>query len=69
MGKGLITAGVVITIVGVVLHYAPGAATWFGKLPGDFRYEGERTAFYIPLASSLLLSLVLSLVFTIFFRR
>lgn len=69
MGKGLIMVGIVIAIVGVVLQYAPGATSWFGKLPGDFRYEGERTAFYFPLGSSLLLSLILSLVLTLFFRR
>lgn len=36
--------------------------TWFGRLPGDVRYEGRRTRVYAPLASMLLLSLVLSLV-------
>ena len=34
---------------------------WFGRLPGDIRYEGRRTRVYAPLASMLLLSLVLSL--------
>ena len=34
---------------------------WFGQLPGDIRYEGRRTRVYAPLASMLLLSLVLSL--------
>lgn len=35
---------------------------WFGQLPGDIRYEGRRTRVYAPLASMLLLSLILSLV-------
>lgn len=35
---------------------------WFGQMPGDIRYEGRRTRVYAPLASTLLLSLVLSLV-------
>jgi len=40
-----------------------GALSWFGRLPGDIRYEGEHTRVYIPIVSSLLLSLVLSLLF------
>ncbi|HWS86854.1 MAG TPA: DUF2905 family protein [Pyrinomonadaceae bacterium] len=35
--------------------------SWFGRLPGDIRYEGRRTRVYAPLASMLLLSLILSL--------
>lgn len=35
--------------------------SWFGRLPGDIRYEGRRTRVYAPLVSMLLLSLVLSL--------
>ena len=34
---------------------------WLGRLPGDIRYEGRRTRVYAPLASMLLLSLILSL--------
>jgi hypothetical protein len=34
----------------------------FGRLPGDFVYRGKNTTFYFPLATSLLLSLVLSIV-------
>ncbi len=44
-----------------VLTYARGLA-WFGRLPGDLRYEGSRTRVYAPLASTLLLSLIISLV-------
>lgn len=36
--------------------------SWFGRLPGDLRYEGRRTRVYAPLVSMLLLSLVFSLV-------
>ena len=36
--------------------------TWFGRLPGDIRYTGQRTRVYAPLVSMLLLSLVFSLI-------
>ena len=38
----------------------------FGKLPGDFAYKKENISFYAPLASSLILSLVLSLLLAVF---
>ncbi len=39
-----------------------GGLSWFGRLPGDFQFGNERTRVYIPLASMLLISLVLSLI-------
>jgi hypothetical protein len=42
-----------------------GRLSWFGRLPGDIRYEGQRTRVYAPLASMLLLSLILSLALTL----
>jgi hypothetical protein len=39
--------------------------SWFGRLPGDVRYEGRRTRVYAPLVSMLLLSLALSLALTV----
>lgn len=39
--------------------------SWFGRLPGDIRYEGRRTRVYAPLASMLLISLLLSLVLSL----
>jgi hypothetical protein len=66
------------TIVGVLL-IAAGAAVLllgsfripFGRLPGDFAYRGRNFSFYFPAASSLVLSILLSLVFYLIarFRR
>ena len=52
-----------IACLGIVglLTYTRGVS-WFGRLPGDLRYEGRRSRVYAPLASMLLLSLILSLV-------
>jgi uncharacterized membrane protein len=58
---GLIVAliGFGLIVLGLLIY--SGALSWFGRLPGDIRIEGERTRLYIPLASMLLISLVLSL--------
>lgn len=55
----LVAAGVLL-LLGILVY--TGALDWFGRLPGDFRYESENTRVYFPLASMLLLSLVASLV-------
>jgi uncharacterized membrane protein YidH (DUF202 family) len=55
-----VAAGVVLVGVGLLVWL--GGLAWFGRLPGDIRIERPNTRVYIPLASSLLLSVVLSLV-------
>ncbi|MDP8957962.1 MAG: DUF2905 domain-containing protein [Actinomycetota bacterium] len=61
----LITAGVLVLLAGLILRFAPGLLSWFGRLPGDLRFEGERTRVYIPITSMLLLSLGLSILLTL----
>ncbi len=56
----LIGAGGALVFAGLLVW--SGALSFFGRLPGDFRYEGEHTRVYFPLASMLLLSLVVSVV-------
>jgi len=66
MGGWLIIAGIILIMIGLLLHYAPGALSWFGRLPGDIRIETERTRVYIPITSMILVSLVLSLLIRLF---
>lgn len=66
---GLLIAGLGAVAVVVGLLVAAGAFSWFGRLPGDLRFEGERTRVYVPLVSMLLLSLVLTLLLNLFLRR
>jgi hypothetical protein len=61
LGKMLIVFGIVLAVVGAILLAAP-KIPWLGKLPGDIVYRGERFTFYFPLATSILLSVILSLV-------
>ena len=68
MARGLIIIGLVLVVVGLVLHYAPGVFSWFGRLPGDIRIEREHGRFFLPLTSMVILSIVLTLLFNLFRR-
>jgi hypothetical protein len=58
-GLVIVALGMVAVVFGLLVW--AGAFRWFGRLPGDLRYEGERTRVYVPLASMLVLSVVASL--------
>jgi hypothetical protein len=57
-GFGLAAVGVAVIVIG--LSVALGLLGWFGRLPGDIRIEGANVQVYVPLASMLVVSLVLS---------
>jgi hypothetical protein len=61
MGRMLIVAGLVIAAIGALLALS-GKIPWLGRLPGDIMVRKERFTFYFPLATSLLVSVVLSLI-------
>jgi hypothetical protein len=69
MGRLLIGIGVAFILVGVIVTFAERLPFRFGRLPGDIVYHGRNTTFYFPLATSLLLSLILSLVMWLLNRR
>jgi len=56
----LILFGVLLAAVGMVLHFA-GRIPWLGRLPGDILIRRESFTLYVPLATCLLVSVVLSL--------
>jgi DUF2905 family protein len=62
LGKLLIVFGVLLLLAGVVLTLLGRSNLPLGRLPGDFVYRGKNTTFYFPLATSLLVSVLLSLV-------
>ena len=62
IGKMLIGLGLVIVAVGLVLMLLGRTNLPIGRLPGDILYRGKHTTFYFPLATSILVSVVLSLV-------
>jgi hypothetical protein len=59
-GLFVILIGAAIIVVGLLIY--TGALSWFGRLPGDLSFGGERTRVFIPITSMLVVSLVLSLV-------
>ena len=61
LGKLLVFLGGTIVIVGVVLVLIGRTNLPLGRLPGDIVYRGKNTVFYFPLATSILLSVVLSI--------
>jgi Protein of unknown function (DUF2905) len=62
LGKLLVFMGAVLLGVGVVLVLLGRSNLPIGRLPGDIIYRGKNTTFYFPLATSILLSVVLSVV-------
>jgi uncharacterized membrane protein required for colicin V production len=65
LGKTLIILGIILAVAGAVLLVAP-KIPWLGKLPGDITYQGKGFTFYFPLATCILLSVVLSLILYLF---
>ncbi len=70
LGRMLLVMGVLLAVVGLGLILAerfPGLRV--GRLPGDIRIERDNFRFYFPIATSILVSIVLTLVLWIFGRR
>jgi hypothetical protein len=63
LGKLLLLVGGIIFILGAVFLLAGRFNVPVGRLPGDVVYRGKHTVFYFPLATSILLSIILSLAF------
>ena len=72
LGKMLLLFGVAMVLLGLVLlvagHFS-GKVPWLGRLPGDIRIERGSWTFYFPLATCLIVSVVLTLLFALFGRR
>ena len=65
LGKSLIILGIIIIIIGIVITFA-GKIPWLGRLPGDIQIKRDNFTFYFPLATCLLLSVLISLFFWLF---
>jgi hypothetical protein len=62
LGKLLLFFGLILVVAGLVLVLFGRTNIPLGRLPGDIVYRGKNTKFYFPLATSILLSVVLSVV-------
>ncbi|HZR64659.1 MAG TPA: DUF2905 domain-containing protein [Terriglobales bacterium] len=62
IGKMLVFLGLVLGVIGLALLLLGRTNLPIGRLPGDILYRGKHTTFYFPLATSIVLSVVLSLI-------
>ena len=72
VARFVIIAGVALVIVGAGLYGLAKLNLPLGRLPGDIRIEGENGSFYFPLATCILLSIVLTVVLNViakFFKK
>jgi hypothetical protein len=67
LGRVIVVIGLVLVVVGGLA--ALGVRLPFGRLPGDIAIEGERGAIYIPIASMIVISIILTIVLNFFLRR
>lgn len=68
IGKMLIIFGVVSVVIGGILMLS-GKVPWLGRLPGDILVQKKNVTFYFPLATSILVSILLTLVFWLIKKR
>jgi hypothetical protein len=68
IGKFFIFLGLIVAAIGGLLLIS-GKIPWIGRLPGDILIQKKNFTFYFPLATSILLSLMLTLLFWILGRR
>ena len=72
LGKMLLLFGLLMVLLGLVLlvagHFS-GKVPWLGRLPGDLYIQRGTWTFYFPLATCLIISVVLTLLFSLFSRR
>ena len=64
-GKILLVAGLILAGIGLLLVLA-GRIGWIGRLPGDIIIKRENITFYFPLATCILISVVLAVLFWLF---
>lgn len=65
-GKALIGIGILVAVVGIIM--VVGGKFGIGKLPGDIYIQKGNFSFYFPLATSIIISLILSVIFSLFHK-
>jgi hypothetical protein len=67
MGKMRIILGVVLIVIGLAFTWGP-KIPWLGKLPGDISIKKDNFSFYFPITTSIIISIILTILFSIFRR-
>ena len=64
-GKYIILAGICICVAGILIYFFHDYFKWIGKLPGDIRIEKGNFHFYFPLATMIVISVIITIVVNI----
>jgi len=67
-GKILLVVGIVIALAGLAFMVG-GKIPWLGRLPGDITLKGKNYTFYFPLATSIVVSIILSIILYLINRK
>ncbi|HZW65033.1 MAG TPA: DUF2905 domain-containing protein [Hanamia sp.] len=65
-GKYILVIGLIIVFIGIIIYFFHDYFRWIGRLPGDIRIEKNNFRFYFPLATMIIVSLVLTILINIF---
>lgn len=68
IGKIFVITGFIIIAIGALLILS-GKISWLGRLPGDILIQKKNFTLYFPIATSIIISILLTLIFWLFFRR
>ena len=68
MGKVLVVVGLIIVCIGLVIMFG-NKIPLLGKLPGDIHIQKKDFSFYFPITTSIIISIILTFIFTLFSRR
>lgn len=66
-GRLIITLGIIITVVGIIITF--GSKIGLGRLPGDIFLKKGNVTFYFPILTSIMVSILLTIIVNLFFRR
>jgi Protein of unknown function (DUF2905) len=68
LARFLVIGGIVLILIGGGVYLAAKFGIPLGRLPGDIRIEGKNGSFYFPLASSILISVILTIILNVIAR-
>jgi hypothetical protein len=68
LGKTIIIFGIILLVIGLFLT-SPPKIPFIGKLPGDILIKKDGITFYFPLATSIIISIILTIIINIFLRK
>jgi hypothetical protein len=68
IGRLLMIGGIILFVIGGLVFLAAKFGIPFGRLPGDIRIQRDGFSFYFPLASSILISVILTILLNLFLR-